>query len=228
MVKMKSHGGKRPTQQDNAREGIRAVAIFIVVIGIFVAVTLLAPRIDWPFGNDDDEAKTTAQSEQCGNIIPGSVFTTGDPLLDERILWVIVNDDSEGHETTGNIVTHIWENGDFAFEGDSERKLWAEATSAVTEPKEFTEPLLSINESGVIGPFAPAEEIEDLNWTMATVTNPPGERSTFIMASEIGETTSPPVPTVLMPVNGGVQVPAPSMGEGAKHTAVNTQEVCES
>lgn len=224
MVRYKSHGGKKPTAVEERASAVKAGVIFLVIVAVFVLGIIFVPKLGL-FSSNEEENVTT--SEQCGAIIPNSVFSTGDPLLDQRILWVITYDESKGKEVAGNLVDHIWQEGNFSFPEKAEKDLWKKAVSTVTSvEKGIEEPALSITQDGVIIPYKAGPEARSLSWTEVSVSGIPAQKSTFLMSSAIGEKTSSPVPTVLLSINGGTLVPSPTLGVGAEHTAVDTKEVC--
>lgn len=224
MVTYKSRGGKGESLVESRYSAIKAGLVFLAIVGVLLGSILFFQNR----GNDDDPAVTTTAGE-CSVIIENSVFTTGTPLTDQRILWVILNDQSEGKVVAGGIVEHVWNEANFKFTDDAQKKMWNEATSmvqAINTP--INQPALSIMADGTIVPFTPPDEVAGIQWTEVNVTAVPDMRSTFLMSSQAGETQSVPVPTVLLSINNGTMVPSPTLGVASDHIAVNAKKVCES
>lgn len=224
MVKYKSRAGNPETKAEGNLKAVKFIFVWIAVVAaVAVGVWWMFYQAPW---NHPEEPQVVA-SEQCGQILDRSVFSTGDPLLDQRILWAIVNDESPNHEATEALVTHVWGKGDFNFEDEKASKLWANAVSAVSEVEGSIEkPALMITSDGVIVPFTDVPETEGVQWTEVNVSNPTSQKTTFIASSQAGEEQSASVPTVLLSINGGTLVPSPTLGVASEHVAVGAKEVC--
>lgn len=222
MVTYKSRGGKAETLVESRYAVVKAGLIFLAIVGVLLGSILLFQS------RNNDETEATAPADECSVIIENSVFTTGTPLTDQRILWAILNDQSEGKVVAGGIVEHIWDEGNFAFTDEAQKKMWNEATSMVkTITSPIVQPALSITASGTIVPFTPPDEAAGIEWTEVNVAAIPDMRSTFLMSSQYGDSQSTPVPTVLLSINNGTVVPSPTLGVAADHVAVNAKKVCE-
>lgn len=220
-MKLKSYGGE-PTRAQKNLEGLRGLIGALVVVAIVVGAFLFA---NW-VGNKQEENKVA--EEQCVQIIPDSVFTTGDPILDQRILYAITQDKSKNHEDSGELVKHLWDKGDFNFESEGSKELWNEANKKVTKLKSIEKPALSITQEGVIIPYNEPDELKNVEWTEVSVAAPSAKKSESLMVSSYGEEEKTPVaPTVLLNISGSSVVPSPTLGKAADHQAVETKEVCE-
>lgn len=220
-MKLKSYGGE-PTRAQKNLEGLRSLVGALVVVAIVAGAFFFAHWI----GNRHEENKVA--EAKCVQVIPNSVFTTGDPILDQRILYTITQDKSKNHQDSGDLVKHLWDKGDFNFESDGSKKLWSDATKKVTKLKSIEKPALSITQEGVITPYNEPEELKNVEWTEVSVTTPSTKKSESLMVSSYGENQkTPAAPTVLLNISGSSVVPSPTLGEAADHQAVETKEVCE-
>ena len=222
MANYKSYGGRKPTKAEENLSAGKMLLIYVVLVAVIVGGAFGVRHV---LSKQDNDTVATGDKE-CSQVLDGSVFTTGDPLLDQRILWTIVNDESEGSEVAAELVQHVWEDKNFKFSGDAEN-LWSEAVTAVPEVEGSIEkPALSVTSDGVIIPYVDAPEAKDVNWTETPI-DVSEPRTTFVMTSKAGEEQSPAVPTVLLSINGANVVPSPTLGIASEHVAVNMQEVCE-
>lgn len=223
MVTYKSGGGKGRTPAEYRLGAVKALLIFLVVVGVTLGAALYLQGKD--FGNRETANPTAAQ---CGNIVENSVFSTGSPLTDQRLLWVIINDQSENKSVAGGIVDHVWKHENFKFEDDAQQRMWNEAVEKVKNIRSpISKPALSITSAGVITPFSAPPETNSIIWTEVSVGTAPDNRSNFLMVSAVNETSSTAVPTVLLSINGGNVVPSPTLGQNATHTVVDIKKVCE-
>lgn len=224
MAKYKSLAGKPETAAEGRLKAVKFLLVWVSVVAIVaVGIWWMFYKAPW---NQPEEQQTTAS--ECGPVLDRSVFTTGNPVLDQRILWAIVNDDSENHAAAEALVTHIWDEGNFNFQDPEATALWAEATSAViTVDGSIEKPALMVTSDGAIIPFTDVAETQDIQWTEVNVTSPLAQKTTFIMSAQAGETQSASVPTVLLSINGATLVPSPTLGTASEHVAVGTKEVCE-
>lgn len=219
-MKLKSYGGE-PTRAQKNVEGFRSLIAVVVLIAVVGGVIFLT---NWV--NKHHEENKVAESE-CVQVIPNSVFTTGDPIIDQRILYAITNDDSKNHQDSGDLVNHLWEKENFNFPTEGSQELWSEATHKVTKLKPISKPTLSITEEGVITPYNEADELKDIEWTEVSVSPPSKKKSESLMVSSYGEEKkTTPAPTVLLNISDSTIVPSPTLGEAADHQAVETKEVC--
>lgn len=221
MVTYRSNGGKGTTNVEERWQVLRSLLIFLLVVGVCLGAIL--------YFNNKKEKADDPVAANCSHVIENSVFSTGTPLTDQRILWAIVNDKSANKDAAAGIVDHLWENADFKFSKPEEQKLWDAAVNAVPQiTSPIHKPALSITKEGVIIPFKEPSEVKDVMWTEVSVSGIPAQRSTFLMTSTAGNQKTNPVPLVLLSINGGSMVPSPTLGIGSEHTAINTKEVCKS
>lgn len=218
MVTFRSRGGALPSPAEDGRSMLGAVTIFALIMASLVYLGIRA-------GKDDAAPSEPAVAVSCREILPGSVFTTGDPLIDERILYVIASDKSEVRQVAGGIVEHIWKNGNFSFPKREENALWEKATSVVTRPRADA-PLLAVTESSLIVPYAPTPQTKDLKWAFARADKPSSEPSIFLVGGDKGGTKTTFVPTVLRSINGGQVIFSPTLGEGTTTVIAGAAKVC--
>lgn len=227
MAKYKSRGGKPETQAEGRLQAVKFIFFWLLVVAV-IAVGVWWMFYKAPWNDPDNLGPQTNATQECSEILDRSVFSTGSPLLDQRILWAIVNDESQDRTATEALVTHIWKNGNFNFEDAGAKTLWADATAAVPEVDgAIDKPALMITTTGVIVPFSDVEETQSIQWAEVNVSAPSTQRTTFITSSTAGEQQSASVPTVLLSINGGTTVPTPTLGTASEHVAVGAKEVCE-
>lgn len=220
MGTFKSYGVKAPTPAERNFSLIKSAVFFVVMVGLAITAFII-------FNPNSDVGTTDAEGEQCVNVIPNSVFTTGDPLTDERILYTIVNDETEGNEASGDLVTHLWDNENFDFEGKS-AELWEEAVENVNELEDIEEPALAMTDDEVIIPYEEPEELQGTEWTEVETSTPRDTKSMGLMVSSQGEETTDPAPIVILSLTGNNTIPSPTMGDDSEHQAVEMNRVCDS
>lgn len=224
MVRFQSAGGRNLTPAERhysvAKSGLIFVIVIALAIGAYFGINHLVQT--------NKESETVATPAACSAVIENSVFSTGDPLLDQRILYAILSDKSEGKETSGSLVQHIWEKKNFAFTDQPVADLWNQAVkNVVAVESAITAPALSITADGIITPFKENSDTRDINWVEVQVSDRPSQVSTFLAISVLSEQTqSTPVPTVLLSINNANVVPAPYLGQGSQTQIVEAKKVC--
>lgn len=210
-----------PQQREKrkARGFARAAAAYVLISAAALGGVIYATNLE------DKGAQEAQQTAACSHPVPRSVFTTGDPLLDQQILWFIANDPSEGNELSASMVTHIWENRNFAFPTSEANALWEEAVSAVTSIGEISKPALMLAEGNVIVPYNDSTQLQGMSWQEVSVT-PQYEVGTMLTAPGTEQEEYTPVPVVFMPINNANVVPAPVYDDSGSVQMVNYSEVC--
>lgn len=200
MASYTSRGGSPRSLVEQRGQGVKFVLMllfsFLVTLGLW-----------WAYSTYRDKAS------QCVSSWPEmSVFTTGNPEVDQRIAWAIAHDESEKMEASEQLVTQLWEKKDISFTGKA-AELWGKAQLA--ELATETTPWLSITQSGVIVPFFSAPEVQGKTWVWNANAQ---ESPSLILATREGGVTVP-----IVTLEKGAALP---VLEGARDVTTARQEIC--